>query len=334
MPLSRVWTGTKVLAEDLAGEDLADVLDLHAGAMAWWVLDRSSAYGQEELRRLAKALDLDDLAVTDLTAEDQRTKFEQLGQARRGDQRDRSERRVRPAAPATDLPPRHESGSHRAGRPRAGHQPGPAAGHARRPPGRARYRGGGAGDPGGCRGRGYGTPSERLEAAADEISSHLFEERPLTKVEQLSAFRLRSRLSELRRLTEPMRSITADLRLSSEDGDSAVGRQWRMIEEEHGRAANAAERLRRGTRARCRAGLADGAAERDDEKLSDGGHHRRRRPGRQELRRDQRRLPPAAPISASGRRTPSMIIVTVVLFVMFRRGRGGPGSGGSQAAER
>ena len=82
IPLSRVWTGSKVLAEDLAGEDLADVLDLHADALAWWVLERSSPYGQEELRRLAKVSELDDLAVTDLTAEDRRAKFEQLGQAR------------------------------------------------------------------------------------------------------------------------------------------------------------------------------------------------------------------------------------------------------------
>ena len=71
-----------MLAEDLAGEDLADVLDLHSGALAWWVLDRSTPYGQAELLRVAKSLDLDELAVDDLTAADQRAKFEQIGQAR------------------------------------------------------------------------------------------------------------------------------------------------------------------------------------------------------------------------------------------------------------
>jgi magnesium transporter len=244
VPLSRVWTGTKVLAEDLAGEDLADVLDLHAGAMAWWVLDRSSAYGQEELRRLAKALDLDDLAVTDLTAEDQRTKFEQLGQARLV-----VTSVIGPSGAYDPLPlqPISLLVTNRALIVLA--DPGPAINPARLLATHA-DRLAEHGIEAAVQAilevvvAGYGTAVERLEAAADEISSHLFEERPLTKAEQLSAFRLRSRLSELRRLTEPMRSITADLRLSSEDGDSAVGRQWRMIEEEHGRAANAAERLR------------------------------------------------------------------------------------------
>lgn len=62
LPLSRVWTGTKVLAEDLTGEELADVMDLHAVAMAWCVLDRSSTYGQDKLLQLAAALDFDALA--------------------------------------------------------------------------------------------------------------------------------------------------------------------------------------------------------------------------------------------------------------------------------
>src|SRR3954453_1194795 len=82
VPLSRVWSGAKVLAEDLVGDDLADVLDLHAGANAWWVLDRSSDYARDELHRLAKELDLDQLAIADLTADDHRAKYEEGGSTR------------------------------------------------------------------------------------------------------------------------------------------------------------------------------------------------------------------------------------------------------------
>ena len=48
-----------MLAEDLAGEDLGDVLDLHDDASAWWVLDRSSDYARDELERVIAEFGLD-----------------------------------------------------------------------------------------------------------------------------------------------------------------------------------------------------------------------------------------------------------------------------------
>ncbi len=244
LPLSRVWSGSKVLAEDLVGEDLADVLDLHSGAMAWWVLDRSTVYGQEELLRLAKALDLDDLAVADLTATDQRAKFEQIGQSRlvvtnavaldatTGDFTvhpvsvlitDRALICLADVGPAID-PARLLSI------------------HADR-----------LADDGveaamqvllSAIIAGYGQVVDWLTTATDGLASSLFEERPLTKTEQLEAFRLRKHLADLRRLTDPMRSVTAELRLSNEADDLSVTRQWTLIEEAHARTADAADRLR------------------------------------------------------------------------------------------
>ncbi len=51
-------------------------------ASAWWVLPRDDDYGAAELREVAHALDLDELAIKDLLADDRRAKFEAIGQAR------------------------------------------------------------------------------------------------------------------------------------------------------------------------------------------------------------------------------------------------------------
>ena len=80
-PLSRVWSGMKTIAEDLTGEDLGDVLELHSDASAWWVLTRDDPHSAE-VGDVASALDLDDLALKDLLARDGRAKYEEGGQAR------------------------------------------------------------------------------------------------------------------------------------------------------------------------------------------------------------------------------------------------------------
>ena len=81
-PLSRVWSKNRIIAEDLTGEDLSDVLELHSDASAWWVLPRDDQYAAAELREVARALDLDQLAIKDLLANDHRVKYEEVGQAR------------------------------------------------------------------------------------------------------------------------------------------------------------------------------------------------------------------------------------------------------------
>ena len=86
--------------------------------------------------------------------------------------------------------------------------------------------------------------------ASDELTNVLFEERPLNKPEQLHAFRLRSALSQLRRLTDPMRTVMIDIveptsGPEDETGpDMAIGRHWVMLSEQHARVANAADALR------------------------------------------------------------------------------------------
>ncbi len=256
VPLSRVWSRDKLIAEDLTGEDLSDVLQHNADATAWWVLPRDLDYGAAELRDVAQALDLDDLAISDLLATDRRAKFEALGTARlvvtNLVTHDRSTRTLT-AHPisiiATDRvliclvadvagfhPARlllQKSALLAEGGVEVGLQVLVAA----------------VVDT-------YESAAEWLEDAAGDLSQVLLEERPLSRGEQLDAFRLRAALGQLRRLTEPMRTVMEDLLDSRPPAAAAKGggnkaipgarvvRRWNMIAEQHARVAAAADAQR------------------------------------------------------------------------------------------
>jgi magnesium transporter len=244
-PLSRVWSGSKILAEDLDGGDLADVLELHADASAWWVLDRRPDQVGPQLRDVAGALDLDRVAIADLVAEDRRAKFEQLGHSRLVItnvvtlDRQAAELSVHPTSlVVTDRAlicltgdgvdgfnvPRRLAQAHDVladgGIPKALHLILTAVIDT------------------------YEEAVEWLEDSSDKLADALFEERPLNRQEQLWAFRVRSVLSQLRRLTDPMRTVMVELADSYSDADPAVARQWRALSEKHQRVANAADGLR------------------------------------------------------------------------------------------
>ncbi len=245
LPLSRVWSGSKVLAEDLTGEDLGDVLDLHADAMAWWVLDRTTAYGKDELSRLATTLDLDRLAVADLTAGDRRAKFEQLGRARLVV----TNAVGPPGARGHHLPVQpvsmvitgralicvaDEAETQTIARLLAGQREPLAQGGVETAAQLVIA----------AIVAGYADQVTALQTASDDLADILFEERPLGKAEQLRAFQVRRRIAELRRLTEPMRSITDGLRLSCDVREHGVKRHWTLLTEQAERVADAVERLR------------------------------------------------------------------------------------------
>jgi magnesium transporter len=251
VPLSRVWARGKVIAEDLTGENLSDVLQHNADASAWWVLPRDPDYGAAELRDVAHALDLDDLAIRDLLADDGRTKFEAIGGARlvitTYVTHDADEGKVlhHPISIiATD---------------RAliclvaedGFRPGRLLQQ------RAHELAEGGVDVGlqlilAAVIRTYEQAAQWLEDAADDLSDVLFDqERALGKDEQLNAFRLRTALSQLRRSTEPMRAVMSDLvdepppaPKGKRTPAATSARQWRVLSERHTRTANAADALR------------------------------------------------------------------------------------------
>jgi magnesium transporter len=250
-PLSRVWSGNKIIAEDLTGEDLSDVLELHSDASAWWVLPRDPDYGAIELRHVARALDLDELAIKDLLADDRRAKFEVIGQARLvitnavSVHHDQAEILAHPVSmiatdraviclmdPTPDFQPAQLLVEKQELIAQGGIEAAAQAVIA-------------------AAIRTYEEALRWLEDSSDDLANVLFEERPLNKPEQLHAFKLRSALSQLRRLTDPMRTVMRDIvdsppqaRKGKAGRDPAIGRHWVMLAEQHDRVANAADALR------------------------------------------------------------------------------------------
>jgi magnesium transporter len=250
-PLSRVWSGNKIIAEDLTGEDLSDVLELHSDASAWWVLPRDHDYGAIEVRHVAHALDLDELAIKDLLAEDRRAKFEAIGQARLlitnavAVDKDRAQIMAYPVSMIAtdraviclvdeipDFQPAqlflHKQEVIAKGGIEAAVQVVIAAVIST-----------------------YEEALQWLEDSSDSLANVLFGERPLDKPEQLYAFKLRAALSQLRRLTDPMRTVMTDVldnppqaRKGKPGRDPAIARHWVMLSERHTRIANAADALR------------------------------------------------------------------------------------------
>jgi magnesium transporter len=249
-PVCRVWSRSRIIAEDLTGEDLSDVLELHSDASAWWILPREDHYGAAELKDVARALDLDELAIKDLLAEDRRAKFETIGQARLVItnaavlDRDRAQLSAVPISIiATDralICLVESSTSFRPAQLLLGHEEQLTTG--------------------GVEAalqivmeaiiRSYEEAVQWLEVSSDQLANVLFEERPLDKPEQLRAFKLRSALSQLRRLTDPMRVVMNDIVESppttakSKTRNTSVNRQWKLLAEQHDRAANATDALR------------------------------------------------------------------------------------------
>jgi magnesium transporter len=245
-----VWSGRNTIAEDLTGEDLGDVLELHADASAWWVLPREDPHSWA-LRDVAHALDLDDLAVKDLLATDGRAKYEEVGQARLvitnavSVDRERWRITVHPLSiivtdraliclfdPCPDFQP------------------------ARLLTGKSELLASGGVDAGlqivmRAVISTYEVAVDWLEEGSDALSDLLFNEHPLDKAQQLEAFRLRKALSELRRATEPMRTVMGDLveaRPPAPKGRShrerSTDRHWVVLDEHHDRVADAADGLR------------------------------------------------------------------------------------------
>ena len=251
-PLSRVWTPRGVIAEDLQGEDLGDVLEMHSDAYAWWVLPKGDGYAARELRGAAEAMGLDSLVVKDLLAQDGRAKFEEVGPARIittnvvALDRQQVELRTHPLAvvvtdriliclvdPTPDFRPAELFTSHAdllttGGTDAALRELVTAVVNT------------------------YENVVQWLEEQSDALGDQLFALEPLSRSEQLRAFRLRTVLSQLRRVTDPMRTVMTDVSTNppvlaagkKAAGVSQTRRRWVMINEHHARVANAVDGLR------------------------------------------------------------------------------------------
>jgi magnesium transporter len=240
-----------VIAEDLQGEDLGDVLEMHSDAYAWWVLPKGDGYGERELRGAAEAMGLDSLVVKDLLAQDGRAKFEEVGPARIittntvALDRERVELRSHPmSVVVTDrllICLVDQTPEFRPNELFTSHADLLAAG----------------GTDAALRElmmaviNTYENVAQWMEESSDALAAQLFALEPLSKPDQLRAFRLRTVLSQLRRVTDPMRTVLNDAAANppipagkKAGGVSQVRRRWNMINEHHTRVANAVDALR------------------------------------------------------------------------------------------
>ncbi|HLT59689.1 MAG TPA: CorA family divalent cation transporter [Microlunatus sp.] len=241
-PLSRVWSGSRIIAEDLDGDDLGDVLELHSGSSAWWVLPRDGDLDLR-LRRLARELDLDPEAVADLLATDRRVKAETIGSTRLviinavSVDRETAEVAARPMSMViTDRALICLAG--------AGAE---AYGPARALTDAAeRLAAGGVTEALLALARravqSQAEAVEWLESAGDELSDVLFQGRPLTRAEQLWSFKLRRALTELRRIAQPTLDVLTDLAQAGPDADPM--RPWMLLAERQERVVHATEAVR------------------------------------------------------------------------------------------
>ena len=250
-PLSRVWTARGVIAEDLQGEDLGDVLEMHSDAYAWWVLPKGDPYGEAEVRGAADQIGLDALLVKDLLATDGRAKFEEVGLARVittnavALDTEKVELRTYPVGvvatdriliclvePTPDFRPGDLFASH------TDHLATGGTDAALRELMTAVINT-------------YENVVAWLEDASDTLAARLMGQEPLSKADQLYAFRLRTLLSQVTRVTEPMRSVLADVLANppapigkKAGGGSQGRRRWAVVADHHTRVANSATALR------------------------------------------------------------------------------------------
>ncbi|MGI8459002.1 MAG: magnesium transporter CorA family protein [Propionibacteriaceae bacterium] len=240
-PISRVWAGRKVLAEDLQGEDLAEVLHLHAKASAWWVI----ATGDGEIEHVADELGLDDLAVADLVKNERWVGYEEFDATAifgsHAVQIDPATALfvVQPAnLVMTDQviiclagpPTRHGFSPARVWTDSAAQ----LADHGVE--GAAQVMITAVLDS-------YETAVRWLEDQADQLTEAIFAERPLSRSEQIWAFRLRAALSKLHRVAEPMQSAIDDL-VDSPRRSEQESRRWNKIVERNERMMRRADALR------------------------------------------------------------------------------------------
>lgn len=236
--LSEVWIGSRVIAHDLQGDDLADVLQQNGDASAWAVAPREET---SELLRLARILGLDDFAVGELLTPAHRCRVSEYSRARL----------VRMLA--VDL---HDDGlivkdvsmiiadqvviilvddpyARRIARMLASAGPRLTQGGADRAAqlvvelvietAMATI--------------------EKLEERSDELAEQLFGGQPLSKAGKLDAFRLRRAVTRLRRVAAPTRDVVREVAADGSESDDLVSRHWSKIMDRTDRMAGSVTAL-------------------------------------------------------------------------------------------
>ncbi len=248
VPLSQVWIRDRVIARDVHGDDLADVLQQNGDASAWAVAPRTDS---GELRRLARILDLDDLAVAGLLESGHRIRYAEVGDTRL----------VRLRLPDPDDPAAEETtaaeGESSAEETAAGSDLSMIIADqvlimlvddhlgrqlARLLSGSARRLAGANADRAAQLVIDFmitrlADLTADLEAQTDDLADELFGGRPLSTERKLEAFRLRRAVTGLRRIAEPTREVIGELAAGDVDRSAVEVRHWSMIVDHSNRVA-------------------------------------------------------------------------------------------------
>lgn len=90
----------------------------------------------------------------------------------------------------------------------------------------------------------YFTVVEEIESASDELADSLFDLQPLDGAEKGTVFRLRRTVTELRRVTGPMREVVQSLGQNSDEDPGSISRSWNLLIEHQNSVSAAADDLR------------------------------------------------------------------------------------------
>ncbi len=90
----------------------------------------------------------------------------------------------------------------------------------------------------------YAVVVESVAGTSDDLADSLFDMNPLSMAEKKTAFRLRRTVTELRRVTGPMRELVENLGQSSEGDSGSISRSWNLLMEHQNSTSESADDLR------------------------------------------------------------------------------------------
>ncbi|QDP98432.1 hypothetical protein FOE78_23250 [Microlunatus elymi] len=231
--LSQVWIGDRIIAHDVHGDDLADVLQQNGDASAWAIAPRTET---GDLRRLVRMLGLDELILAELLKPGHRVRFAEIDGTRlvrlravrlQGRELVGNDVSLIIAEQIMIVLVDDQYGSELA-----------------RMLAAASKRLAAVGAEGAARHvidyviSQLADIAVELEAASDQLAEQLFGGDPLSRDGKLDAFRLRRAVTELRRVADPTREAMQDLLDSAADMTEIDTRRWTLILDHGDRVAS------------------------------------------------------------------------------------------------